>query len=67
MTTTTKKPRGFAALSPEARAEVAKKGGAAVPSDRRSFHTQPGLASRAGAKGGATSRKPPRKPVADAS
>jgi general stress protein YciG len=47
-----KKPRGFAALSPERRLELAKKGGANVPKDKRSFSQNKALASRAGMKGG---------------
>jgi len=46
-------PRGFAALSPERRREIAAKGGASVPADKRAFSSKPGLAASAGAKGGA--------------
>lgn len=63
MTTTPKKPRGFAALTPERRLEIARKGGASVDPTKRSFATQKGLAATAGAKGGAASRRPARKPV----
>lgn len=45
--------RGFASLSPERRIEIARKGGAAVPADKRSFSQNRSLAIEAGAKGGA--------------
>lgn len=45
--------RGFASLSPERRREIAAKGGASVPADKRSFSQDRTLASTAGAKGGA--------------
>lgn len=54
--TKTGKPRGFAALSPERRLEVARKGGGAVPPDKRSFAKDRSLAAVAGAKGGRASR-----------
>jgi general stress protein YciG len=57
--TDTPKPRawrGFAAMDPDKRREIARKGGQSVPADRRSFATQKGLAASAGAKGGAASR-----------
>jgi general stress protein YciG len=47
--------RGFAAMSPEKRREIARKGGAAVPSEKRSFSQSPDLAAKAGRKGGETS------------
>jgi uncharacterized protein len=47
-----KKPTGFAALSPELRRELARKGGKAVPKEKRSFSTNKELASKAGRKGG---------------
>lgn len=50
------KPRGFAALSPERRREVAASGGAAVPADKRSFSQSRALAQSAGSKGGQTPR-----------
>ena len=52
---TTDKPksrRGFAAMSAERRQEIARKGGASVPSDRRSFAKDRDLAASAGRKGG---------------
>jgi hypothetical protein len=52
------KKRGFAAMDPERRREIARSGGAAVPSDKRSFAQDRQLAARAGAKGGAASKRP---------
>lgn len=46
------KPKGFAAMSPEKRTEIARKGGLSVPSDKRSFSKNRELASEAGRKGG---------------
>lgn len=48
--------RGFAAMSPEKRLEIARKGGAAVPADKRSFSKDKALAADAGRKGGEASR-----------
>ena len=48
--------RGFAAMDPDRRRQIARKGGAAVPAAKRSFAKDRGLAASAGAKGGATSR-----------
>jgi general stress protein YciG len=50
-----KAKRGFAAMSPEKRREIARKGGASVPSEKRSFSQSPDLAAKAGRKGGETS------------
>ena len=50
--TRTKSRRGFAAMSPELRKEIARKGGHAVPPEKRSFSTDRALASKAGRKGG---------------
>ena len=47
-------------MSPEKRLEISRKGGAAVPRDKRSFSQDRSLAASAGAKGGATPRS--RKP-----
>jgi general stress protein YciG len=52
MTTAPKKPRGFAAMSKDARTAIARMGGAAVPASKRSFATNPALAVAAGRKGG---------------
>lgn len=48
-------PRGFAAMSPERRREIARKGGASVPADKRSFSKDRDLAASAGKKGGSSS------------
>lgn len=53
--------KGFAAMTPERRREIARKGGHSVPPDKRSFHTHAGLAAAAGTKGGMASRGGPRK------
>ena len=44
--------RGFAAMTPEQRSAIARKGGQAVPAAKRSFSTNPSLAAEAGRKGG---------------
>lgn len=49
---TTSKPRGFAALTPERRTEIARLGGAGVPADKRSFSRSAELAASAGRVGG---------------
>lgn len=59
MTTPTPRPRGLAALSPERRREISSMGGKAQPASARSFSKDRDFASRAGAKGGAISRKNP--------
>jgi uncharacterized protein len=56
-----KSHRGFAAMDPDRRREIAARGGASVPADKRSFSQDRGLASNAGAKGGAASRGGGRK------
>ncbi len=48
--------RGFAAMSLERRLEIARKGGASVPSEKRSFARNRDLAVTAGRKGGEISR-----------
>jgi general stress protein YciG len=55
-------PRGFAAMDPERRREIARRGGASVPSDKRSFAQNRDLAADAGRKGGSTSRGGGRTP-----
>lgn len=45
-------PRGFARNTPEQQREIARKGGAAIPAEKRAFSTKEGLAARAGAIGG---------------
>jgi general stress protein YciG len=54
--------RGFAAMSPERRREIARKGGASVPSEKRSFARDRALATSAGSKGGQASRGGGRHP-----
>lgn len=48
----TKKKRGFATMDPERRRELARMGGAAVPSEKRAFSQNTELATKAGKKGG---------------
>lgn len=52
-----KQRRGFAAMTPEKRREIAKKGGAATPAAKRSFAVNAALAAEAGRKGGMAPRK----------
>lgn len=62
MTTITKpsdvarKPRGFAAMTPERRAEIASMGGKALPANKRAFSVDSDLASRAGRIGGSVKK-----------
>lgn len=65
METVKKQRRGFAAMDPEKRRAIARKGGQSMPSHLRSFAKDKELAARAGAKGGATSRGGGRKRVTD--
>lgn len=44
--------RGFAAMTPERRAEIARLGGQSVKPEHRSFSTNKDLATSAGRKGG---------------
>jgi general stress protein YciG len=66
LTEDTQKPsrRGFAAMDPERRREIARRGGASVPSEKRSFAQNRDLAADAGRKGGTASRGGGRKPAA---
>ena len=48
----TKAKRGFAAMSPEKRLEISRKGGASVRPENRSFSRNRDLAATAGRKGG---------------
>ncbi len=50
-----KAKRGFAAMSPEKRREIARKGGQSVKPENRAFAKDKDLASEAGRKGGAQS------------
>ncbi len=45
-------PRGFARMEPSKQREIARKGGANVPHEKRSFAQNRELASEAGRKGG---------------
>lgn len=56
METKPKAKMGFAAMSPERRREIAKKGGAAVRPENRSFSKNRELAASAGRAGGEASR-----------
>lgn len=58
-----KRRQGFAAMDPEKRREIARKGGASVPAYKRSFSKYRDLAADAGRKGGSTSRGGGRKPA----
>ena len=59
-----KSRRGFAAMNPERRREIARKGGASVPGEKRSFAKDRDLAAAAGRKGGESSRGGGRTPGA---
>lgn len=63
--TTTPSRRGFAAMSPERRREIARKGGAAVPAAKRTFAQDRDLAASAGRKGGESSKRPKAAPAAE--
>ena len=63
MTQTSK--RGFAAMSPDRRREIARKGGLSVPSEKRSFSQDRDLAANAGRKGGEASHGGGRRRVGD--
>lgn len=52
-----KSKRGFAAMSPEKRRTIAAKGGASVPSHKRSFARNKALAASAGSLGGKASSR----------
>lgn len=52
-----KQKRGFACMTPERRKEIAAKGGAGVPAEKRSFSKSKDLASNAGRKGGSVKRQ----------
>ncbi len=47
--------RGFASMDPARQREIARKGGASVPSEKRSFSQDRSLAATAGRKGGEAS------------
>lgn len=50
-----KAKRGFAAMDKERQREIARKGGASVPDEKRSFSQDRDLAAAAGRKGGEAS------------
>lgn len=52
-----KAKRGFASMTPERLAEVARKGGLAMPSEKRAYSKDRELAANAGRKGGLAGRK----------
>jgi len=60
---TEKKPRGFAAMTPERRREIASAGGKAVAPEKR-YYSDKANASAAGFKGGSS---PKRRKTPDAS
>ncbi|WP_370236219.1 general stress protein [Brevundimonas sp.] len=47
--------RGFASMDPERQRAIARKGGASVPSEKRSFSQDRALAAQAGREGGEAS------------
>lgn len=47
--------RGFASMDPVRQREIARKGGASVPAEKRSFSQDRNLAANAGRKGGEAS------------
>ena len=47
--------RGFASMDPARQREIARKGGASVPAEKRSFSQDRSLAADAGRKGGEAS------------
>jgi general stress protein YciG len=63
----TRKParRGFAAMDKERQREIARKGGASVPDDKRSFSQDRDLAASAGRKGGEASHGGGRRRTTD--
>ena len=58
--------RGFAAMDKERQREIARKGGASVPDDKRSFSQDRDLAASAGRKGGESSHGGGRRRTNDA-
>jgi general stress protein YciG len=55
-----KSKRGFASMDPEKRREIARKGGASVPAEKRAFSSDKALAAVAGKKGGSAIAKDKR-------
>ncbi|MEG1452679.1 general stress protein [Brevundimonas sp.] len=58
--------RGFASMDPARQREIARKGGASVPSEKRSFSQDRSLAAQAGRKGGEASHGTRNKDAAKA-
>lgn len=58
--------RGFASMDPERQRAIARKGGASVPSEKRSFSQNRSLAAQAGRKGGEASHGSRKGADADA-
>lgn len=52
--------RGFAAMDPEQRRQLARKGGKSVPGSKRGFAKDRELARSAGAAGGKVSKRRPK-------
>jgi general stress protein YciG len=57
--------RGFAAMDKERQREIARKGGASVPDEKRSFSQDRDLAASAGRKGGEASHGGGRRRASD--
>ena len=55
--TETKKPKGFALLSPSRRSEIGSMGGQSVKPENRAFSVNTGLASKAGRLGGLAKKR----------
>jgi general stress protein YciG len=53
----TKKPRGFACMSPAKRSEISAMGGRAVPAERRFYSIDKLKASESGTKGGLAKKR----------
>lgn len=60
--TPTKSKRGFAGMDPERQREIARKGGASLAPEQRSFSQDRGLATSAGRKGGLQGKHKGAKP-----
>lgn len=56
--------RGFAVMDPARRREIAARGGAAVPAEKRSFSQSRDLATRAGRVGGSAPSRRTAEPDA---
>ena len=61
MTDIPKQNRGFRAMDPDRQREIARKGGASVPDEKRSFSQDRQMAAEAGRKGGQASHGGGRK------